>query len=182
MVCISLYQRNVMNILIFSWRGPKHPNAGGAELSTQEHAKALVKAGHKVTLFTSSFKGGKSEEWINGVHIIRKGSDVFGVNIEAFFWYLFGNHLNFDLVIDQFHGIPFFTPLYVKVKKLGFIHEVAKEVWWLNPWPKPLNLIPGILGSLLEPLIFKLLYRQIPFMTVSQSATKDMVKLGIPAR
>lgn len=169
-----------MNILIFSWRGPGHPNTGGAEFSTHEHAKAWVKAGHSVTLFTSFFEGSKREEFLDGVRIIRKGFDIFGVHILAFFWYFFGEHQKFDLVVDQFHGIPFFTPLYVKTCKLGFIHEVAKEVWWLNPWPKPFNLLPGIIGTLFESLIFKLLYRKIPFMTVSNSTKEDLVEWGIP--
>ncbi len=168
-----------MNILIFSWRGPKHPNAGGAEISTFEHAKRWVKAGHKVILFTSFYKGAKKEETIDGVNIIRQGNQVFGVQIEAFKWYFFRKHPKFDLVVDQFHGIPFFTPLYIKTKKLGFIHEATKEVWKLNPWPKPFNLIPSTLGIILEPLIFKLFYKQTPFMTVSESTKKDLINWGI---
>ncbi len=169
-----------MNILIFSWRGPGHPNAGGAEKSTHEHAKIWVKAGHEVTLFTSSYPGAKSNEKIDGVNIKRAGIQIFGVQLEAFKWYIFSNKQKFDLVIDQFHGIPFFTPLYIKTKKLGFIHEVTKEVWVLNSWPKPFNLIPAVLGTLFESSIFKLFYRNIPFMTVSESTKTDLVKWGIP--
>lgn len=169
-----------MNILIFSWRGPGHPNAGGAEISTHEHAKGWVRAGHKVTLFTSFYKGGRRGEIIDGVQIKRYGNQVFGVHWQAFKWYLLSAHQKFDLVIDQFHGIPFFTPLYVKTKKLAFIHEVAKEVWWLNSWTKPLNLIPAIVGTIFEPLVFSLFYRSIPFMTVSESTKKDLVNWGIP--
>ena len=167
-----------MEILIFSWRGPKHPNAGGAETSTHEHAKGWVAAGYGVTLFTSSFPGAKKEEVIDGVKIIRKGWQVFGVQIRAIEWYLFGNHPYFDLVIDQFHGIPFFTPIFVKVKKMAFIHEVTKEVWKLNHLPQPFNLIPAIFGPILEPLFFKL-YKNIPFMTVSASTKKELEELGI---
>ncbi len=168
-----------MNILVLSWRGPGHPLAGGAEISTHEHTKGWVKAGHRVTLFTSVFPGGKSEEIHAGVRIIRRGGDIFGVHLAAFFWYLFGQHSKFDLVVDEFHGIPFFTPLYVRVKKLGFIHEVAQKVWSFNPWPKPFNLIPAVVGKIGEPLVFKLLYKQIPFMTVSKSTKKDLVNFGV---
>lgn len=168
-----------MNILIFSWRGPGHPNAGGAEIVTHEHAKAWVKADHGVTLFTSIFPGAKSEEIIDGVKIIRRGGDIFGVHIAALFWYLFGQHPKFDLVVDEFHGIPFFAPLYVRAKKLGFIHEVAQKVWSFNPWPKPFNLIPAVIGKIGEPLVFKWLYRQVPFMTVSESTKKDLEFFGV---
>lgn len=168
-----------MNILIFSWRGPGHPNAGGAEISTHEHAKGWVRAGHRVTLFTSYYKGAKRQEKIDGVEIIRSGSQFFEVHWEAFKWYCFGNHQRFDLVIDQFHGIPLFTPLYVRAKKLSFIHEVTKEVWKLNQFPWPFNFFVAVLGSIIEPFIFKL-YKNVPFMTVSQSSKKDLVEWGIP--
>ena len=169
-----------LNILIVSWRGPGHPQAGGAEISTHEHARGWVQAGHSVTLFTSSYPGARPQEKVDGVNVIRKGTQVFGVQLEALKWYLFDTHLRFDIVVDQFHGIPFFTPLYVKEKKLSFIHEVAKEVWNLNPWPWPFNLIPALVGRIFEPLIFKLIYRKIPFMTVSQSTKEDLVNWGIP--
>lgn len=170
-----------LNILILSWRGPGHPNSGGAEIVTLEHAKGWIKAGHMVTLFTSSFKGAKSEEVVNGVNIIRRGSQTLGVHLAAFKWYLFGKHQKYNLVIDQFHGIPFFTPLYISEKKMGFIHEVTKEVWAVNPWHKPFNLIPAVLGTILEPLIFKLFYGGIPFMTVSDSTKKDLIAWDIPS-
>lgn len=163
---------------MLSWRGPGHPNAGGAEISTHEHAKGWVKFGHNVTLFTSAFVGGKDQEILDGVDIIRKGRQIFGVQWEAFKWYLFSQHPKFDLVIDQFHGIPFFSTLYVKCKKLAFIHEVTKEIWKLNPLPKPFNFISALLGSVLEPVIF-IFYKNIQFMTVSESTKADLIRWRI---
>ena len=171
-----------MNILILSWRSPGHPNEGGAEQVTLEHAKAWVKAGHDVVWFSSEYSGGKIQESKDGIIIIRKGGYIVGVRWQAFLWYLFGKHPKFDLVIDEFHGIPFFTPLFVRGRKMAFIHEVAKEVWRLNPWPRPFNLIPSIFGTLLEPYIFKFLYKKIPFMTVSESTKEDLIKWGIPRK
>ncbi len=168
-----------MNILILNWRDPKNPKAGGAEIVTDQYAQAWVNAGHRVTWFAASFKNAKEEEILNGVLIKRHGFSVFGVQMKALLWYISKKHEKFDLVIDQFHGIPFFTPLYVREKKLAFIHEVAKDVWKLNPWPKPFNLIPYFIGTLGEPFIFKMLYRNIPFLTVSQSTKDDLVDWGI---
>lgn len=168
-----------LNILILSWRGPGHPNFGGAEMSTHEYAKAWVKAGHRVTLFTSSYKNALKSEFIDNVEIIRRGIQVFGVHLEACKWYLFEKHIKYDLVIDQFHGIPFFTPLYVKVKKLALIHEVAKEVWQYNQYPPPLNLFVASIGSEVEPHIFRL-YRKIHFMTISKSTRNDLIEWRIP--
>jgi len=168
-----------MKILILNWRDIKHPNSGGAEIVTFEHAKAWVRAGHKVTWFSSAFKDGEKEETVEGIKIIRRGNELFTVNIAALFWYLKQGRGQFDIVVDQFHGVPFFTPLYVKEKKLAFIHEVTKEVWLLNPLPKPFNLLVGYFGYFIEPWIFKL-YRQTPFFTVSPSTKEDVVNFGIP--
>lgn len=169
-----------MNILILSWRGIGHPNSGGAEQVTLEHAKAWTEAGHGVWVFTSYFKGAREKEIVGGVNFIRSGRQYFDVQFKAFIWYLLGKHPKFDLVVDEFHGIPFFTPVYVRSRKLAFIHEVAKEVWKLNEWPKPFNLIPSFFGTLLEPWIFKIFYKHVHFMTVSASTRNDLIALRIP--
>jgi glycosyltransferase involved in cell wall biosynthesis len=169
-----------MNILILSWRGPGHPSAGGAEQSTWHHARGWAKAGHTVTLLTAAYQGSKRYENKDGVQVIRFGDQFIGVRLAAFFWYWFGKHKTLDLVVDEFHGIPFFTPVWAfRSKVLGFIHEVAQPVWMLNPWSWPFNLIPAFVGRYGEPWMFKLLYRNIPFMTVSQSTKKDLEKFGV---
>lgn len=170
-----------MNILILSWRSPGHPNAGGAEQVTFEHAKSWVEAGHRVVWFSSFFAGGKIQENKDGVTIIRRGDYLFGVRFFAVLWYFFGKHPKFDLVVDEFHGIPFFTPFFVKGRKLAFIHEVAREVWKLNPWRKPLGWIPSFFGPILEPVFFRF-YKNVPFMTVSESTRADLISLGISKR
>ncbi|MDP1743835.1 MAG: glycosyltransferase family 4 protein, partial [Candidatus Amesbacteria bacterium] len=169
-----------MNILILSWRGPGHPSAGGAEQSTWQHATGWVKAGHEVTLLTAAFVGCQPKETKDGVNILRLGDQFIGVRLVAFFWYWFGKHPKIDLVVDEFHGIPFFTPVWVfKSKILAYIHEIAGPVWHLNPWPRPFNLIPAIIGKYGEPWMFRLLYKNIPFMTVSNSTKEDLQKFGV---
>lgn len=168
-----------MNILMLSWRGPGHPNEGGAEQATLEHIRKWQKAGHSVTWFTSSYKGSRHIETVDGITVIRKGSPAFGVQIHAALWYLLNRKESFDIVIDQIHGLPFFTPLYVKTPILAYIHEVAKEVWWMNPWPKPLNLIPALIGTLLESFMYRIFYRRTNFITVSQSTANDLIEWGV---
>lgn len=170
-----------LNILIFSWRGPKHPHQGGAEIVTHEYAKAWVRAGHQVTLFTSHFDEAEFEEIINGVKIIRAGSQILTVQFWALWWYIFKNKTSFNLVVDQFHGLPFFTPLYVRSKKLAFIHEVTKDVWKYNPLSEPFHTFVSWFGQFTEPLIFKL-YKNIPFLTVSRSTKNELVEYGIQSK
>ncbi len=169
-----------MNILVFSWRDPKHHLAGGAEQVMHEHMKGWITAGHQVTLFSSRLKKAPIEETIDGVNIVRQGNQYLGVQLAGFFYYL-KNKNKYDFVVDQFHGLPFFTPIYVRKPKLAVIQETAREVWFLNPLPRPLNWIIGFVGYIGEPFIF-LFYKKISFMIGSDSAKNDVIRFGIPEK
>lgn len=169
-----------MNILVLSWRDPKHPLAGGAEQVMHEHMKGWIKAGHSVVLFSSKSKRLPDQEEIDGVRIVRQGYQYLGVQIAAFVYYL-RNNKKIDFIVDQFHGIPFFTPLYSNKPKLAVLQEVARKVWFLNPLPFPINYIIGFMGYLSEPVVL-LLYKNTNFITGSTSAKKDLEKFRIPVR
>lgn len=162
-----------MRILIFNWRDTLHPKAGGAEIVTLEHAKGWVRQGHSVTWFTASFSGAPKHEVMDGVTIVRWAGSLT-VYLIAPFYYLF--HKNeFDLVVDEIHGIPFFTPLYVGKPIVAFIHEVAGEIWdYMAPFP--INHI----GKALERMYFRL-YRRVQFWTDAPSTIRHLEALGIHA-
>ena len=46
-----------MRVLFLSWRDPRNPRAGGAELYTHEVARRLVARGDSVEWFVASFPG-----------------------------------------------------------------------------------------------------------------------------
>ncbi len=161
-----------MNILILNWRDLKHPLAGGAEVSLARHAQYWQSRGEKVTWFSSYFKGAKKEEVVDGIRYIRRGTH-YTVFLHFFLYYV-KNKFPTDTVVDCFHFVPFFTPLFIKNKKIvALIHEVAGEVWFENLFP-PFALI----GYLLEPFFIRL-YRRSIFITVSDSTKKDLEKIGI---
>lgn len=170
-----------MNILVFSWRDIKHPLAGGAEQVDHEHHKGWITGQHNVTLFSSYFKGAKKTENIDGINIIRMGNQILGVHLAAFYWYFFVRHDRFDLVVDEFHGIPFFTPFYVRRPIISVLQEVAREVWLKNDLSFPMNIIIGYIGYFFEPYIF-LLYKKIPFMVGSNSAKTELSRMRIPRK
>jgi glycosyltransferase involved in cell wall biosynthesis len=142
--------------------------------------KGWIKAGHNVTLFSSKTNNLKDREKLDGIKIIRKGSQYLGVQISAFFYYQNSNS-KYDFLVDQFHGLPFFTPLYSKKPKIAVIQETAGKVWFLNPFPFPLNLLIGLIGYITEPIYF-LFYKTTKFATGSMSAKIDVSKMGIPLK
>lgn len=164
-----------MQYLFLNWRDLKNPRSGGAEVVTEEIIKRLVQRGNTVTLFSTMFPGATPLEIIDGYTVIRRGRE-YTVHLWAFYyWFHHFRHQNFDVIVDQFHGIPFFTPLYVRGPKVvAFIHEVAREIW-LRMYPFPI----GRIGYTLEPLFFKP-YRHTHFITVSHATKRDLKAMKIP--
>ncbi len=170
-----------MKILILNWRDIKNPSSGGAEILTHEIAKRFVKEGHAVYLVSSLFTGAKKEEDIDGVKIYRAGSESivpFHKSVHVAVYNLYKKRFagNVDVVIDEVHGIPFFTPFYVKEKKIVLVCEVAQDIWdhtFSFPW--------NIIGKIVERL-YLLLYRNLPFMTISQSTKIDLETFGISSK
>ena len=163
-----------MNLLFLNWRDLKNSRSGGAEVVTEEVIKRLVQCGHTVTLFSTMFPGALETEITNGYTIIRRGRE-YTVHLWAlYYWFTTFKHQKFDVVVDQIHGIPFFTPLYVRnAKVVAFIHEVAREIW-LHMYKFPV----GWLGYKLEPYFFKP-YKNTPFITVSNATKRDLMAVGI---
>lgn len=166
-----------MRILILNWRDIRNPLSGGAEILTHELAKRFVKNGHKVILFSSYFRGAKRKEIIEGVEIIREGhSDarfLFGsVQFKAYRYYKKNLKGQIDLVIDEIHGVPFFTVFYVKEKKVALICEVAGEIW-----DKAVKFPFNLLGKALEAL-YPIFYKNITILTISDSTKDELLKKG----
>ncbi len=167
-----------MRILILNWRDVKNPKSGGAEILTHEIAKRWVKLGHKVTLFTSEFNNGSKEEEIDGVKIIRSGHPDMrflfsSVHFRAFKYYR-DNVGKFDVVVDEVHGVPFFTPWYVKKRKVILICEVAGDLW-----VKMFGHFFGLLGRMVERIYLKFVYKNIPYLTISNSTREELIKEGV---
>ena len=85
-----------MRILIFSWRDIKNPGSGGAEKVTFEIAKRLVKKDHAVTLFTASYPKSLPEEILEGIKIIRRGSEFSVHFLAAYFYFKLGINKKFE--------------------------------------------------------------------------------------
>lgn len=168
-----------MRILIFSWRDIKYPGWGGAEVLTLKLAKCWVAKGHKVSIISAKFPGAKGKEIIEGVRIFRPAKFYAQSPFEYLtFLYqtvkFYRRQLagKYDLVIDQVHGVPFFTPFFVKEKVIFFPLEVAKTIWFYEV-QFPFSLI----GFLLE-LFYIRVFRNRPFLTISPSTAEDLTKFG----
>jgi glycosyltransferase involved in cell wall biosynthesis len=161
-------------ILWFNWRDITNPEAGGAEVLTHEIAKRLIKEwNYEITLFTSRFRNSVSQEYIEGIRVVRYGGK-YGVYRRAVRYYK-ENKSNFDLVIDEINVRPFLSPKFVNGTQpiLALIHQISPEQFLLE-LPFPLNYI----GRYYLEKKWLSYYRDVPTVTVSDSSRRALEELG----
>ncbi len=162
-------------ILWFNWRCWLNPEMGGAEVFTHEVAKRWVAHGHDITLFTSNFPGGKKQEIVDGIHIVRNGGR-FSVYAKARNYYAKNfRREGFDVVIDEINTVPFLAPKFARngEKVFALIHQLAREYWFYEV-PFPISYAGFYV---LEKMWLKQ-YVDVPTLTVSESTRKDLIGLG----
>lgn len=162
----------VPHVVMVSWKGPRHPGAGGAELYTERALAGLARRGMHVTWLVPRVDGlPEADERPDGVRIRRLGGRW--THPLAALAYLRRQRTSIDLVIDQINTYPMGTRLIVPApRSLVLIHQLARELWFLEaPWPLALP------GWLLEP-VWLWLYRHRRAVTVSDSTARDLRRLG----
>jgi glycosyltransferase involved in cell wall biosynthesis len=164
-----------MRILIFNWRDSTHPWAGGAEVSISEMARYWAKNGHQVTWFCGRHSSQTAEEDIHGIHVIRRGNK-YSVYLQAALCYLTQLRTRFDVILDGCNGIPFFTPFFSKLPKVVLVHHIHKQVLFQElPWYMA-NLV-----NFLECTAMPRVYRNVSFVTVSDSSRSALLDIGVEA-
>lgn len=159
-----------MRFLMFNWRDPANPHAGGAERVTMGYMAALAERGHQVYWFTHEFPGCAPQETLNQVHVVR-GGGVGSSLAHAVRWYR--RQPPFDLVIDQHHGIPWYAPWWCKTRCIAYIHEVLGPIW-KSFYRWPLSMI----GARQERWTHWL-YRHVPFWTGCEATRQGLLQHGV---
>src|SRR3989344_2943700 len=157
-------------VLFLSWKDITHPYAGGAELLTDTLAQHLTST-YDVLYFTSAYPGAKKSEEINGYRVMRRGSQFTTHLYAILWWHLHGRALQYTYIIDQVHGFPFFSTLYIgHPKVITLVMEVAGDIWDTLRSP-----FLRIIGKGLERLWLRL-YRNNDIVTISKSTKRELIE------
>jgi glycosyltransferase involved in cell wall biosynthesis len=162
-----------VDILWLSWRDIRNPEAGGAEVFTNEVLQRLAGMGHSVTLFSAEFPGSSSIERIAKIEVRRSGSKygVYGKAKE----FCIMHEESFDVIIDEMNVRPFLTPQFVRKRPVvGLIHQVPRKAL-LYELPFPVNYI--VYHYLVKKWLSN--YRDVPTMTVSDSQQQLLREFGV---
>jgi glycosyltransferase involved in cell wall biosynthesis len=159
-------------ILIVNWRDPRNPEAGGAEVHLHEVARRLAADGFTCIQYSHAFPGALSEEWIDGVRVLRRGRALtFNFTVWRNLRRWCAEH-RIDAVLDDSNKIAFFAPWTCdRPVVLQLHHLFGRAVFRETAWPLALYVL------LFEKLM-PLCYRDTPVLTGSESSRQELLHKG----
>ncbi len=162
-----------MDVVFLSWRDTSHPDGGGSEVYVEQVAAGLVARGHRVTVLCAQHPGAADESVRDGVRIVRGGGRLT-VYLHGLAYLLSPAGRRADAVVDVINGLPFGAPLVRRRGLVALVHHLHREQWRI--------IYPGWggrLGWFVESRVVPWLYRQVPFVTVSEASRRDLHTLGL---
>lgn len=161
-----------LEISVLNWRDPDHPRSGGSEELVWQECVGLVRRGHEVSLFTSSFPGAARQQVREGVSIYRRGGrfavypmGVLGVRDAI-------SAERCDFVLEHVNGVPWFTPLWSREPSVSFLyHRVGRT--FFEELPFPMSLAGFGLESMLPAI-----YRNQPCAVLGPATGSEFVRQG----
>lgn len=161
-----------MRIVVFNWRDPHHPRAGGAETYIYEVVRRWVECGHHVHWISAGSQGLPARERLNGIQIHRMGN-AYSVYAIAPVYYHRHLRSTTDFVLEFVNSIPFFTPSYVQKPHVALIFQRTGDAY-LRIFPKGI----GRIMKWVEPYMFYA-FRQTPLISLCSSVAEDLKPLGL---
>ncbi|GMW03112.1 MAG: glycosyl transferase [Candidatus Hydrogenedentota bacterium] len=160
-------------VLIVNWRDIRNSKSGGAEEHIWNVFGAKSHPGCSVTLLSSGFRGARPEEVIDGIRVVRVGSDyTFPLFVPRYIQKLVRTH-DPDLVLEVINKIPVMTPLWTSVPVAGFVHHLFGDAASFElPMPIAWTIRAG------EALIPSV-YGQCRILTGSESTRTELVEMGL---
>jgi glycosyltransferase involved in cell wall biosynthesis len=164
-----------LHILVLADRDWKHHDTGGNGANLWAQISRWVEWGNRVTVVAGEYPGGKRVEEFGPRLVVHRMGTRVTVFPRALLAVLRGIGRDADVVVEVINGITFLTPLWLRKPRVAMLHHVHRELF-LEEYPRTGEL----LFRLLERWPLRLLYRDTPFLTISQAAREDLVREGIP--
>lgn len=165
-----------MKFLWLTWKDYTHPEAGGAEVILRELAKRLVNEGHEVTFLTVQHPGSEARESLDGIEVIRVGTNRYFHSFQALFYYLRRLRNKYDVIIEVINVAPYFCAWFKGRAQLhAFYHQLSRRNWFYEA-PPPISYFGHYI---MEPLATWLMAKaRVPLITVSESTKRDLARYG----
>ncbi len=170
--------RRPLKILVLADRDWMHPQGGGTGAELYSNVIRWTERGHHVTVVAGAFPGCNAVERVTPklvVHHMGGRATVFPRGIWAV---LRGLGHDADVVFEVINGITFLTPLWLRKPRVALVNHPHRDLY-IGEFGRRLG---RLLAALFEELPLRLLYRRVPFLTISRSARDELVSIDrIPA-
>jgi glycosyltransferase involved in cell wall biosynthesis/O-antigen/teichoic acid export membrane protein len=163
------------HILVLTDRDWTHPQGGGTGANLYGQVSHWLSWGHRVTVVAGSYEGASAlERPAEGLELHRMGNRA-SVFPRAAWAVRRGLGSDADVALEVINGIAFCTPLWLRVPRVALVHHVHQDHYVTE-----LGAVGRVAGLVAEALPLKVLYRGTPFVTISDSARRDLEALGVP--
>jgi glycosyltransferase involved in cell wall biosynthesis len=160
----------IRRLHLLAFRDLGDPEAGGSEEHAAQMARHLALAGLEVTHHTGRVVGEPEEIVRDGVRVVRRGGRV-GVFPRTVRDERGGRMGPADGIIEIFHGVPFFAPLWARrVPQVGLVHHVHLGTWH-HLLPQPAAAV----GHLVERFVVPAVYRRRQLITIAASSRDEVL-------
>jgi len=164
---------SALRVLVLNERDSDHPRAGGAEVHVSEIFRRLAARGMDITLLTTSFHGGADDTTCDGMRIRRLGRIRHYYPRAVQHCFRETRRGSYDVVVECLNKLPYQSPLYSAVPVVAIAHHLFGESAFLQvSWP-----VAAAVWTMERTIPW--LYRDVSFVSISESTRDDLVARGI---
>lgn len=167
-----------LKILVLADRDWTHPQGGGTGANVYANVIRWAEWGHHVTVVAGEYPGCLHVERAAPNLVVHRMGGRGSVFPRAAWAVLRGLGRDADVVLEVINGIVFLTPLWLRKARVALVNHPHRDLYVGEFGPRR----GRVMAALFEELPLRLLYRRVPFLTISGSARDELVRIdGIPA-
>jgi glycosyltransferase involved in cell wall biosynthesis len=166
-----------LKILVLADRDWTHPQGGGTGANVYSNVIRWAGWGHQVTLLAGEYPGCLAAEQVAPNLVVHRMGGRGTVFPRTAWAVIRGLGRDADVVFEVINGIVFLTPLWLRKPRVALVNHPHRDLYIGEFGPR----LGRLLSALFEELPLRLLYRRVPFLTISGSARDELVSIdGIP--
>lgn len=165
-----------LRVVLLDFRDIRHPEAGGAEEYMHEIFRRIAARGHRVTFITAAgYRGAVREETIDGIHFLRVANQPTINFLAPRAALKLARREPVDVFVEDICKIPFLMPALTRTPVLPVVLHLFGDTIF-KELPLPIAAYVWAFEHLIPPL-----YRDIPFVALSDSTARDLERRGVRA-
>lgn len=159
----------IRRVQMIAWRDLDHPEAGGSEVHAARIAERWAGSGIDVVLTTSRSPGRPDLARSDG-YLVERPAGRYAIFPVALARAVTRRQPRPDATVEFWNGMPFWTPLWPRSRRLVFLHHVHGGMW-------DLVLPPALAatGRFIERRGAPPFYRRTPIATLSESSRAEII-------